>query len=204
MSRENSSTRVLYVILLMTLTCAYSIGYPLWPEPYTLYFHLGEFALVPLDFVTGSRCVHMKQCTDCVLFVMIQQLFYIPRFMLSVMFHLTQQFLLHIFLYVSTGFLCVLIFCNFHEDTVENIINESQSVNNQTTTRHMQIENMRATTIPFSEAQHIDCVICMEEKEDQVTALPCAHVFHNDCISRWLLIQHRCPTCNYEWTDNTV
>ncbi|KAJ2785874.1 E3 ubiquitin-protein ligase rnf38 [Coemansia javaensis] len=43
------------------------------------------------------------------------------------------------------------------------------------------------------------CVICLEDFEDTslVRALACSHVFHADCIDRWLLKRScRCPLCN--------
>ncbi|KAJ1944722.1 hypothetical protein EC988_005916, partial [Linderina pennispora] len=45
------------------------------------------------------------------------------------------------------------------------------------------------------------CVICLEEyvPGNSVRVLPCGHVFHNDCISHWLLRPktkvHECPMC---------
>ena len=40
------------------------------------------------------------------------------------------------------------------------------------------------------------CCICLEKitKENSV-ALPCAHVFHSDCINKWININPSCPLC---------
>ncbi|CAL1152323.1 unnamed protein product [Cladocopium goreaui] len=43
------------------------------------------------------------------------------------------------------------------------------------------------------------CSVCLHpfERNDAVSALPCSHIFHEDCISRWLLERcTSCPLCN--------
>lgn len=45
------------------------------------------------------------------------------------------------------------------------------------------------------------CTVCLSpfEKEDEVTALPCKHHFHRNCITRWLAECRRaCPLCGSE------
>ena len=46
------------------------------------------------------------------------------------------------------------------------------------------------------------CIICLSEFEigDQVSALPCAHVFHTECIASWLKKHCQCPVCKFEIT----
>ncbi|KAL0414340.1 UNVERIFIED_CONTAM: RING finger protein 11 [Sesamum radiatum] len=43
------------------------------------------------------------------------------------------------------------------------------------------------------------CSICLEEilNGTRVTRLPCLHVFHGDCVGRWLRGSHACPLCRY-------
>jgi len=48
---------------------------------------------------------------------------------------------------------------------------------------------------------HCVCVICAEdivENGTPVVTLNCQHVFHEDCIRRWLTRRHTCPTCRLE------
>ncbi|OWM81785.1 uncharacterized protein LOC116200352 [Punica granatum] len=47
------------------------------------------------------------------------------------------------------------------------------------------------------------CSICMEEyelveMEMNLTEMPCSHVFHCDCIEKWLQTSHMCPLCRYQ------
>ena len=44
------------------------------------------------------------------------------------------------------------------------------------------------------------CIICMENfsENELVKQLPCAHIFHGDCIDHWLSQQKNCPFCKAE------
>ncbi|KAL3530305.1 hypothetical protein ACH5RR_009627 [Cinchona calisaya] len=43
------------------------------------------------------------------------------------------------------------------------------------------------------------CTICLEEfvMGSQATKLPCSHMFHGDCIVKWLKEDHLCPYCRF-------
>jgi len=52
-----------------------------------------------------------------------------------------------------------------------------------------------------------ECCICFESHNlrDKVTRLPCAHIFHPQCINEWLTKHCTCPICRYELpTTNQV
>ncbi|XP_022755027.1 NEP1-interacting protein-like 1 [Durio zibethinus] len=44
-----------------------------------------------------------------------------------------------------------------------------------------------------------ECMICMEQLSPgtEVTCMPCSHLFHGDCIEKWLNTSHRCPLCRF-------
>ncbi|MBA0644872.1 hypothetical protein Goklo_013045 [Gossypium klotzschianum] len=44
------------------------------------------------------------------------------------------------------------------------------------------------------------CMICLEEVEVgfEASQMPCSHVFHDDCIKKWLQQSHYCPICGFE------
>ena len=46
------------------------------------------------------------------------------------------------------------------------------------------------------------CIICLCDFEigDQVSALPCAHVFHTECIASWIKKHCQCPVCKFNIT----
>ena len=52
--------------------------------------------------------------------------------------------------------------------------------------------------------EHVDaeigCAVCQEPLAvgEEVTELPCKHLYHHDCITPWLKMHNSCPECRYE------
>ncbi|XP_011013930.1 PREDICTED: uncharacterized protein LOC105117854 [Populus euphratica] len=44
-----------------------------------------------------------------------------------------------------------------------------------------------------------DCTVCMEDIDagSEAIRMPCSHVYHSDCIVKWLQTSHMCPLCRY-------
>ena len=52
---------------------------------------------------------------------------------------------------------------------------------------------------PRREEVGTECNICKEpyRSSSKVVSLPCRHVFHYDCIHKWLVSERTCPCCRY-------
>jgi hypothetical protein len=55
-------------------------------------------------------------------------------------------------------------------------------------------------------SNHDECVLCMDKFQvnDVVTALPCGHMNHSNCIVDWLERRGNCPTCRYELPNDEL
>ena len=51
-----------------------------------------------------------------------------------------------------------------------------------------------------------NCIICLSDMNvgDNVTSLPCLHVFHTDCIKHWLESKNSCPVCKLAITEESL
>eukprot|EP00746_Dinoflagellata_sp_MGD_P044786 gnl/MRDRNA2_/MRDRNA2_209515_c0_seq1.p1 gnl/MRDRNA2_/MRDRNA2_209515_c0~~gnl/MRDRNA2_/MRDRNA2_209515_c0_seq1.p1 ORF type:complete len:140 (+),score=26.48 gnl/MRDRNA2_/MRDRNA2_209515_c0_seq1:40-420(+) len=61
-------------------------------------------------------------------------------------------------------------------------------------------------TEAYNAGQHKDlaeCEICLEEYKDgeELTRLPCMHIFHKGCIESWLATESVCPNCRTDFCD---
>jgi hypothetical protein len=43
---------------------------------------------------------------------------------------------------------------------------------------------------------HGECAICLDDMTKNLSALPCAHIFHTKCIKKWIKNQTICPICS--------
>jgi hypothetical protein len=51
-----------------------------------------------------------------------------------------------------------------------------------------------------------NCVVCLCEFQigDIISALPCCHVFHTECIQNWFKNELTCPVCKFEVTLSSI
>ena len=52
--------------------------------------------------------------------------------------------------------------------------------------------------------EHPECSICLMEISNGQDAilLPCGHMYHENCVTKWLKIHNTCPLCRYELQSN--
>ncbi len=52
---------------------------------------------------------------------------------------------------------------------------------------------------------HETCVICLEtfKNTDKVILLECQHLYHQNCVTEWLLINNNCPICRKNTKNDT-
>jgi len=68
---------------------------------------------------------------------------------------------------------------------------------------HMGVQpasQAQITSLPVPSAGEVagkDCPVCQEDlhAEDCTRRMPCGHMYHQDCLSRWLHIHNSCPVC---------
>lgn len=48
-----------------------------------------------------------------------------------------------------------------------------------------------------------NCVICLEEQDNNTIKLRCNHLFHQACIETWFKNAPTCPSCRFVATNKT-
>ncbi|PON93655.1 43kDa postsynaptic protein [Trema orientale] len=62
------------------------------------------------------------------------------------------------------------------------------------------VEGLEKVRIDDDRAVQVSCAVCLEGVlvGSEATKLPCSHLFHGDCIVRWLQNSKFCPLCRFE------
>lgn len=57
--------------------------------------------------------------------------------------------------------------------------------------------NYQPPTKAVPEGEEDKCAVCLSEfeRDEHVRTLPCSHLFHVECIDRWLVFNKKCPVC---------
>lgn len=90
-------------------------------------------------------------------------------------------------------------------------LNPDEVLRNQKTKEMEMLLKKVIRPIKFTnEISHynFNCTICLEKFNDESTVgvTQCKHVFHYECLKKWLsqnILELRCPNCNYHLTDES-
>ncbi len=71
-------------------------------------------------------------------------------------------------------------------------------------------ENIEMTNLDFSnyiipiDINEEECVICFDNLDEQykVKMINCNHIFHKECINKWLNVKRTCPCCRTSIYEN--
>ncbi|CAG9333567.1 unnamed protein product [Blepharisma stoltei] len=65
--------------------------------------------------------------------------------------------------------------------------------------RGPQLKKVEEWIVKYKETEEKDtCAICFDEfkNKEKVAALPeCGHLYHTECIKRWIIVKPECPCC---------
>eukprot|EP00210_Caulerpa_lentillifera_P008683 g8282.t1 len=88
---------------------------------------------------------------------------------------------------------------------ISQLLRPSRSAASETAIRSLRRECIRGRN---HELIGETCVVCHEQykTDDTIVRLPCDHVFHEDCVMRWLNDHNTCPVCRYNLsaTNNSL
>ena len=98
---------------------------------------------------------------------------------------------------------------NASSDEVGNNNSVDNNVNDESI---WEENNFNADNIPDIKLEDVNelndenkiCLICLEEykNNDMIKKLNCNHIFHSECLKKWLSINAICPTCRNDLRQN--
>ncbi|PIA60934.1 hypothetical protein AQUCO_00300448v1 [Aquilegia coerulea] len=61
------------------------------------------------------------------------------------------------------------------------------------------VEALKTKQYDKENSKEESCSVCYQEflMAEDVTLMPCSHIFHNNCIGRWLEMTNTCPMCRF-------
>ena len=82
------------------------------------------------------------------------------------------------------------------------IIRSRSNINHE----HLNFPEIVIQDINKLEEANRKCMICLEDfkAKEKVTALPCIHFFHPNCIKEWIERKNECPVCKFELTTQNI
>ena len=87
-----------------------------------------------------------------------------------------------------------------NEGRIDDSINLFRSFSNNNDNSFSQLDSRILENIDNLAPEKRRCIICLEnfQKFNKIINLSCLHMFHDDCIKKWLKNQNYCPICKNE------
>ena len=93
---------------------------------------------------------------------------------------------------------------NEEEDSNEDNNQENQIFNDKKKQFFLELNEFQYKHIKkYSKIKEKKCSICLlkYKKSDIIKELPCNHIFHKNCILKWMEKSNVCPICKYDITE---
>jgi len=108
---------------------------------------------------------------------------------------------------ISDLFPYSLLFDTRHGETYEQLLEMVDQIGSVHRGLAPSQINRLLPTMKFSDLNSsnsiTDCTICLTQYQpsDLIRALPCKHVFHQQCADSWLSMNRTCPVCRFEISE---
>ncbi|XP_065186489.1 E3 ubiquitin-protein ligase RNF149-like [Sycon ciliatum] len=101
--------------------------------------------------------------------------------------------------------IAILMYAKLHIQTRQVTLNQ-RSRADQARERIDELPERTLDESIMDDEEYATCVVCIDNLEsgDTIRTLPCNHVFHKDCIDRWLIARQTCPLCKYNILSGTI
>ena len=92
------------------------------------------------------------------------------------------------------------------QDSIEQLPTHAYRSNSRSSAKQHDSSTTAATSADDDDDAGPDCncSVCLQDLEDgdEIRTLPCMHMFHKECIDRWLTGNGICPVCRVPVTPN--
>lgn len=87
-------------------------------------------------------------------------------------------------------FLLILLVCLYFMGVISQSINKCRNSNDDLSNTPLLNKEMATNYNDI-------CAICLDnyKENDIISELDCNHIYHNKCISDWIIINNTCPQC---------
>ena len=92
------------------------------------------------------------------------------------------------------------------EEDEENEINDQMELFNKKRNQYiLELDEFQYKHLKkYSALREDKCPICLQKYKgaDIIKEFPCKHIFHKNCIFKWLKKSNKCPLCKYDITND--